>query len=116
MENDTQNFHCFSRLPVELRLAIWRECLPSRVVEIDYPWDDGGVFGPDPPPCKLQQTTNLNRRALMISCVCRESRLVAFEVGHYRKEGSTPEGVRWNSNIRVDKIWIDPSRDTIHLN
>lgn len=116
MENDTQDFHCFSRLPVELRLAIWRECLPNRVVEIDYPWDDGGVFGPDPPPCKLQQTTNLNRRAPMTSRVCRESRLVAFEAGHFRKEGSTPEEVPWNSNIRVDKTWIDPSRDTIHLN
>jgi hypothetical protein len=52
----------------------------------------------------------------MISRVCRESRLVAFEAGHFRKEGSTLEEVPWNSNMRVDKTWIDPSRDTIHLN
>jgi len=114
MENDTQDFHCFSRLPVEVRLAIWREYLPNRVVEIDYLWDSGGVFGPDAPPCKLQQTTGLNRRAPIISRVCRESRLVAFEARHFREEDSTlePEEVLWKSNIRVDKTWIDPSRDT----
>lgn len=119
MENNNNNnheFHFFSQLPTELRLAIWRVCLPNRVVEIDYPWDDGGVFGPDPPPCKLQQTTTLNRHAPVISRVCRESRLVSFEAGHFRKEGSTPEEVPWISNLRVEKTWIDPSRDTIHLN
>ncbi|KAJ5875583.1 uncharacterized protein N7473_012930 [Penicillium subrubescens] len=114
--NNSQEFHFFSQLPTELRLAIWRICLPNRVVEIDYPWDEGGVFGPDPPSCKLQQTTNLNRRAPTISRVCHESRLVAFEVGHFRKKDSTLEEVPWISNICVNKTWIDPSRDIIHLN
>lgn len=115
-DNNNQEFHFFSQLPTELRLAIWRICLPNRVVEIDYPWGEGGVFGADSPPCKLQQTTNLNRRAPTIGRVCRESRLVAFEFGHFRNNGSTPEEVPWISNIRVNKTWLDPSRDTIHLN
>jgi hypothetical protein len=101
---------------MELRLAIWRECLLNRVVEIDYAWDDCGVFGSDPPPYELHQTTNLNRRAPVISSVCRESRLVAFEAGHFRKKGLTPEEDSWKSSIRVDKTWIDPSLNTIHLN
>lgn len=30
-------FHSFSKLPQELRDEIWRECLPRRVIEIDWP-------------------------------------------------------------------------------
>ncbi|KAJ5167274.1 uncharacterized protein N7482_006055 [Penicillium canariense] len=50
MENNNQEFHFFSQLPTELRLAIWRICLPNRVVEIDYPWDEGVNFYPNLPP------------------------------------------------------------------
>lgn len=32
-------FHLFPQLPVELRLAIWRKCLPHRASEIDIPLD-----------------------------------------------------------------------------
>ncbi|KAL4893796.1 hypothetical protein BDV59DRAFT_192931 [Aspergillus ambiguus] len=36
-----RNFPRFQKLPIEIRLMIWRECLPSRVVEIDCPGDRG---------------------------------------------------------------------------
>lgn len=35
MINDT--FHPFPRLPIELRLEIWRYCLPHRASEMDDP-------------------------------------------------------------------------------
>jgi len=114
--NQEQEFRFFSQLPTELRLAIWRKCLPNRVVEIDYPWDEGVNFYPNLPPCKLQQTTNINRRGPVISRVCRESRYVALETGHYLDKGLPPEEAPWRSNLRLERTWIDPSRDTIHLN
>ncbi|KAJ5355475.1 uncharacterized protein N7496_012687 [Penicillium cataractarum] len=117
MEKNDREFHYFSQLPTESRLAVWRECLPIRVVEIDYPWDDGVNWSrPYRPPCTLQKTTNINRCPPVISRVCRESRLVAFEAGHYRDRGSPPREARWISDLEVDQSWIDPSRDLIHLN
>jgi hypothetical protein len=34
-------FHLFPRLPTELRLEIWRLCLPRRVWELDIPTSQG---------------------------------------------------------------------------
>ncbi|KAJ5160874.1 uncharacterized protein N7482_007878 [Penicillium canariense] len=120
MENNPK-FYFFSQLPTELRYAIWRECLPNRVVEIDYPWDEGAYLCLNPPPCKLMQTTDINRRPPVISHVCRESRRVAFETGYlktgyYRDKGSPPLEAQWESDLQLKKSWIDPSRDIIHLN
>lgn len=114
--NNSQEFHFFSQLPTELRLAIWRICLHNRVDEIDYPWDEGVNFYPNLPPCKLQQTTDINRRAPVISRVCHESRMVAFETGYYRDEGWPPQEAPWHSNLLVERTWLDPCRDIILLN
>lgn len=114
-DNNSQEFLFFSQLPTELRLGIWRICLPNRVVEIDYPWDEG-VFYLNLPPCKLQQTTNINRRAPVISRVCHESRMVAFETGYYRDEGWPPQEAPWHSNLFVERMWLDPCRDITQLN
>lgn len=118
MDSNTydQKFHFFPQLPTELRLAIWGECLPNRVVEIDYPWDEGAYLCLNPPPCKLWQTTDINRHPPVISRVCRESRLVASETGYYHDRVSAPPGAQWKSNLQLEKSWIDPSRDSIHLN
>ena len=111
-------FPQFPRLPPELRFAIWCECLPNRVVELDYPWDEGTCMLLDPPPCKLRQTTDINRKLPVISRVCRESRLIALEKGNYYDYGevSPPVEAEWISHSHVERSWVDPSRDTIHLN
>lgn len=84
MELQEKHFDFFSQLPAELRLLIWRLCLPNRVVELDYPWGQSVNFDPLLPPCRSTRTTDLNRQAPVITRVCRESRLVAFETGGYR--------------------------------
>lgn len=118
MESRTHNqvFHYFSQLPAELRIAIWRECLPHRVVEIDYVMDNYADAYPVPPPCYLRRTSNVNRQPPVISRVCRESRHAAFETGYQLVKESPPSGSRWNSSLLITKPWIDHSRDTIHLN
>lgn len=121
MESSTHDpaFHYFSQLPAELRIAIWRECLPHRVVEIDYAMGNYTNAYPVPLPCNLLHTSNVNRQPPMISRVCRESRHVAFETGYQLvKESPPPEArwARWNSSLLITKSWIDPTRDTIHLN
>lgn len=110
-------FHLFDQLPTELRLAVWRECLPHRVVEIDYAWDEGAYLVVLPTPCKLRKTTKINQRPPIISLVCRESRLVAFAASHCLIMDSEPHlESRWSSDTWLKKLRINPSRDSIHLN
>lgn len=109
-------FHFFPQLPTELRLAIWRECFPIRVAELDYPWDKASYLCLSSRPCRLQKTTDVNRCPPVISRVCRESRYVASKTGHVRGLGSPPPGAQWTSSRLLEKLWIDPSRDSIHLN
>ncbi|KAJ5533341.1 hypothetical protein N7494_009893 [Penicillium frequentans] len=116
MTNDPQ-FHLFDQLPTELRLAVWRECLSHRVVELDYAWDEGAYLVILPTPCELRKTTKINRRPPIISWVCRESRLIAFEASHCLDMDSEPHlNTRWSSDLRLKKLRINPSRDAIHLN
>lgn len=101
------SFEYFSTLPLELRLDIWRLCLPRCVRGIND---------------KLLRSQKLNHLGLpgkgnnksfgifsppLVAQVCREARRVAFEYGRLY-DNSTP----WN----VSKIWIDPSRDIVYLN
>lgn len=111
VDSNGQVFHRFSHLPTELRLAIWRECLPRRVVEIDPHYDEDDDV---PSPCKWEHTTTLNRRLPVISRVCHESRMVACEAGHYRDLKAPPDA-EWKSALRLNHSWIDSSRDTVHL-
>ncbi|MCJ1310399.1 hypothetical protein MMC25_004063 [Agyrium rufum] len=114
-------FHLFSKLPAELRLAIWRECLPHRVCELDVPIANI-VFNLDYEalsPCKLSRTSDINACPPVISRVCRESRGVAFETGGYAESWpNIPEDVHWLSwndwNSRL--WWRDRARDSAHIN
>ena len=112
-------FHIFPRLPVELRLAIWRECLPHRTCELDIPLDSI-VFNlqTNAPSCKLWDTTYMNGRPPIISRVCRESRAVAFETGRFRVfSEDMPQDAWWSSGNTVSlDAWEDYTRDSVHLN
>lgn len=115
-------FRLFSRLPTELRLTIWRYCLPNRIYEIDHPWDRM-VFDLDdddssPSPCRLYQTTHQNGRPPLISRVCRESRAVAHEYGSFNTvcDPDRPLSAQWISGTDNSGCWLDGTRDSPHLN
>ncbi|KAJ5152805.1 uncharacterized protein N7482_009283 [Penicillium canariense] len=126
MEASERTFHLFPRLPAELRLAIWRECLPRRVSELEAPLSDD-VFdwirrSPStwnkPLPCDLTHTSFANQCRPMIALVCRESRAVVLENGFYMGEADDfpyPDEVDWIGWCEL-KQWIDPTRDLSHLN
>lgn len=105
-------FHCFPDLPAELRLMIWRYCLPHRIVELDDPQD----HTPGPFPCGLNLTTYLNGRPPLIARVCRESRDVALRSRSIISEEGMPEEARWDSWTHLTVPPIDPSRDMVHIN
>jgi hypothetical protein len=113
------HFYLFPQLPAELRLAIWRYCLPYRISELDIPADQI-VFRLDPgapSPCNLWLTTYANGRPPVISYVCVESRAVAFETGSvlFYDETAPPEAW-WHSGNSVTDPWHDRARDSLHVN
>jgi hypothetical protein len=110
---DKQAFHLFPRLPTEVRWAIWRECLPHRVIEIDQPYNELAYYW-ETPPCELRTTSTINRHPPLISRVCRESRLVVSEAGHNIEKA--PEDSNWFCSGQFEELRVDPSRDSIHLN
>jgi hypothetical protein len=71
-------FHLFPQLPTELRLAIWRLCLPHRVLELDYQFDSI-LFGRPGPCAKNKEVTDANNRIPALSRVNHEARGVALE-------------------------------------
>lgn len=115
---ETSTFHLFPELPPELRLMIWRECLPRRVHQLDNLFEDVVFDLPrgDVSPCNLFATTYMNGRPPVITRVCRESRVVALESsGSEDYWGDIPLEARWYSDTTVDG-WLDPARDSVHLN
>ncbi|KAI1773103.1 hypothetical protein F4818DRAFT_423274 [Hypoxylon cercidicola] len=138
MESHGPVFHLFPRLPPELRLAIWRECLPHRVVELQRPLGCGSFSTftfQERKPCKFKLVTDKNSRPPLISRVCRESRAVAFETGGilgHDPDGANPhpgyhnpllDGADYLGLLRDDDIdqhpedhnpWLDTARDVIH--
>ncbi|KAJ5642059.1 hypothetical protein N7490_006059 [Penicillium lividum] len=117
------SFPRFMDLPAEIRIMIWRECLPYRVHELDSDefYDTrlgtgfGTCLGEWPLVCGLLKTTEMNHRPPAISCVCRESRVVAFQNRVRLPYEEMLEEAFWASPTRLDGM-IDPSRDTVHLN
>lgn len=106
-------FHLFPKLPVELRRAVWRHCLPSRVVELDVPYNELVGKGTS---CQLAHTTSRNTRPPVISRVCRESREVALE-DCYEDPDPDPDRPGWlASNTTEGVLWLRPSTDIVHLN
>lgn len=77
----TKQFPQFPNLPPEIRLLIWRECLPFRVFEIDTRPRREWLL-PTPrklPPCTFRWSHEKNYSPPVIAQVCRESRAVALE-------------------------------------
>lgn len=147
---EAQTFYLFPRLPRELRDAVWRECLPHRVAEIDIPlglvslgvwlpgrdadvWDEDGrtVHGDqEGRGCYMEQTTRINSAPPVITRVCRESRMVAFETGRLLRHDPGRHGMQLRRRVGgqrrrrgggpdidpfVDQHWLDPARDVVHL-
>lgn len=113
MVTQAKEFSLFPRLPTEVRLAIWRECLPSRVIELDIP--DNELVGKTGTSCQLWHTTSRNKRPPVITRVCRESRRVAFENGfEAERDPDAPGWLAANSSSGI--LWFTPSTDIIHLN
>lgn len=115
-------FSKFSELPTELRLEIWRSCLPHRVAELDMPYhgyyntidieNSGG--------CLLESTSRSNAVPPVITRVCHESRMVALEHGGLLTDDSQ---ISWELRDVVPfgrsmaaGVWIDRRRDAVHLN
>jgi hypothetical protein len=128
MAHDT--FHPFPRLPTELRLGIWRLCLPHRVSEMDVPMDwhiyhDHTLQSEDKLPCSLRSTSIENGRPPLLTRVCGESRSVAFESGKRASvfwDRNTPHRSRaeeWSDgagNCIIGDYWQDTVRDSAHIN
>ncbi|KAJ5279770.1 hypothetical protein N7478_005142 [Penicillium angulare] len=124
-----KSFRPFPRLPTELRLEIWRLCLPYRVWEVDHPTYEGiceglglkanaeGLY-----PCQLLSSAILNALPPVISRVCQESRHVAHESGGIMPEDfhddlpDDDEFIPGTSTAFLDNFWIDRTRDSAHLN
>lgn len=77
----SREFHLFSRLPPELRRAIWKDCLPNRVVE----WEPPYIFSQTWPEMMFDEIniSKPNSRPPILTEVCWESRQVAFENGGF---------------------------------
>lgn len=123
---DSPVFTLFPQLPPELRLEIWRLCLPHRVLELDYPVDDT-VFKPGEPPWwyKINHNiTDYNTRPPVIARVCRESRQLVLETWSvlelddqdhptYWTEGWGVYPEPWFDRVRTDSAYLGwtPTRD-----
>ncbi|RHZ45753.1 2EXR domain-containing protein [Aspergillus thermomutatus] len=108
-------FYLFPKFPTEIRLAIWRECLPRHIMELDDQQDD---LIWDEPPCSMNwKITWTNAAPPVIARVCRESRAVAFESGRPQllPDENNPDTYRF-SNYMVKQPWLDTARDAVHLN
>lgn len=117
-----QEFRLFPQLPLELRRAIWDECLPRvRVVEINKPHKGGYIYNGSLSKnvgfeeCTHQMTYRLNSVPPVIAAVCRESRQVAgFPVP--RDEEWQTETAALTNGEPVD-LWFDrsPNRNIVFL-
>ncbi|PYI16966.1 hypothetical protein BO99DRAFT_464418 [Aspergillus violaceofuscus CBS 115571] len=110
-------FESFPRLPAEIRLMIWRLCLPSRIHELDYPFNRI-LYSRDRAPCEFQDGAWINGFPPLLSAVCRESRAVVLENGHFpeRFAPDGEEGPGWWASTSYVRSWLDPARDRVHLN
>jgi hypothetical protein len=115
MNNDSDSFHYFSRLPLELRRLIWKLCLPYRTAEEDTP--DFLLDGNESRQAcwagyfhlkfKKYPIKHQNAQPPAIAFVSSEAREVAFEHGRWLELEETTS---------LQSIWVQPRRDVLHLN
>ncbi|KAM7193106.1 hypothetical protein V8F33_007978 [Rhypophila sp. PSN 637] len=118
-------FPQFRRLPAEIRIKIWKLCLPGRVTEFDRP-PKRALYTKDPltgkiSNCKLVSATDIIHSPPLIAQVCYESRDIAlqngFKMGDLFDElkdeypNFKPSG--WPDRANA---WFQPDRDILHLN
>jgi hypothetical protein len=106
-------FAYFPRLPLELRLQIWRLCLPSRVVEVDQMPDDHFAGFKK---CWLFETSEKNNRPPVLSQVCSESRQLACKTGGLATLDPKHLPELTSSWPMHECLWFDPTADIMHLN
>jgi hypothetical protein len=112
-------FHQFGNLPTELRLAIWRECLPQRVVELDFQPTEFTWWTASPPCNGDRMIQHRNKAPPLITRVCRESRQVAFETGRQLSEFPGPDNLFTFQQLTIKTVkrpWFDKARDVVHIN
>ncbi|KAB5566423.1 hypothetical protein GE09DRAFT_734898 [Coniochaeta sp. 2T2.1] len=119
------SFHQFRKLPTELRLEIWRFCLPNRVIELDIPAAHIIALDADQADycCGSSHTSLINRRhnrrPPVISRVCRESRMVALEhvnlfPGGFLLSCSLVDFPYFGTSMGIED-WVDKRRDVLHI-
>ncbi|KAL3437769.1 hypothetical protein BDV09DRAFT_183290 [Aspergillus tetrazonus] len=105
MSTPNTTFHLFPKLPIELWLMIWCECLPNRVMELDDQRDELLWDEDDGPPFRFNwKISSINNAPPLNTLVCRESRAVAFESGSRQPYYMLP------------RPWLDKKRDAVHVN
>jgi len=105
-------FHPFPRLPLELRQAIWKLCVPHRVIDLDEKYQNYYELSPR---CTGWQSHLKNARPPRLSRVCQESRAVCMQRAPNVEEVDVwPRGSREDHPKRY--FWINPSNDIVHMN
>lgn len=107
-----RDFPQFARLATELRLMVWRQCLPRRALPLEFQhFDARDRQKEDVTAAEMYQQYE---RLPLVSRVCKESRRIAFECG---KIIELPARIYENhpETVRMQPVWFDFSRDTILL-
>ncbi|KAL1874872.1 hypothetical protein Daus18300_003413 [Diaporthe australafricana] len=109
------SFRLFPHFPPEIRQIIWRNCLPHRIVELDYPQDD--LIWEEQPCGRNSRITSTNKSPPIIASVCRESRAVAFESGCPQPlPDPNEQDAEDFTKYMVQYPWLDTARDSIFIN
>ncbi|KAI1880803.1 hypothetical protein JX265_001043 [Neoarthrinium moseri] len=108
-----RRFTCFSQLPTELRLKIWRHCeARTRVTELDVPIKE--IVETD---CDIHHVSLRNCRQPAFARSCREARQVAFEDGGFLWETPETKSIPGLSAFnRIRATWFYRHSDIVHLN
>lgn len=108
-------FRPFPRLLKELREAIWRECLPDRVCEIDRAASELIYYDNEPEaPCRLSHTSILNEVPPTITRICQESRAVAFRAGKEAARANEIHNSTYNNDTKYS--WAVSTMRTSMMN
>jgi hypothetical protein len=107
------SFALFPQLPVELRLTIWRLCLPRRALELDTIRGDL-VFSGDRYCMREERVIACNTNLPVLASVNRESRSVALD--SYRMLPDPPTESSWDASVQLRYQWYDRHLTTyVHL-